>query len=359
MSKIFSSYFWVFVIALLAGFVSGLLAYLALGSGFIVIPYVSQWYLSRQYLDRGVIITQPRKVVVEQDLQSSKVKEQANNFLLNIYVAKNNSATINNFYLPSDRLALAIALTSDGWLITKQALLKELTRLVVVGYDRKSYSIKQVINDKVTGLSFIKIDAKNLPVANLASDQDITDGQEILLVDGLGKIKLTNILQSNWQNKKDLNSLINSSDKFATEILLADENLSAQSVGLNYAGAVVGLPALETKQLIPIWQINNVLATVLKQQVISRPSLGISYFDLQDNFNVAYNFNYGALIRQINATSPALNLLQVGDIILAVNNETLKDTNLTNLVQSYKVGDDLEIRYYRDNKESTVTVKLK
>lgn len=67
----------------------------------------------------------------------------------------------------------------------------------------------------------------------------------------------------------------------------------------------------------------------------------------------------GAVIVQITADSPAAAAgLQVGDIIVAVDNQSLGDTDLADLIHRYQPGDKVTFTVIRTGQQQTVEVTL-
>ena len=110
---------------------------------------------------------------------------------------------------------------------------------------------------------------------------------------------------------------------------------------------------------------------VLKDNKVTRPSLGVHFFEAAQTLNLPENTPYGnrgvvlagdstRKIVPVDRKSPLAALgLKAGDRILAINNESISSVrSLPDILFDYNPGDRVEITYVRDNKESKKTMTL-
>lgn len=100
---------------------------------------------------------------------------------------------------------------------------------------------------------------------------------------------------------------------------------------------------------------------------ITRPKLGIRYFDISDkkeilinNLNIPNNIKEGIIVVNSLVGSSAYNSgLQRGDIIVKINNEIVyNQAYLKYILYQYKVGDTVDVYYYRNSRLQKTKVNL-
>ena len=329
-------------------------------------------------LNQGeIVISQPRKVVVEQTLRLNQVKNDIQTSVLGIYKKKNATNTLlDKIFLSQDYIGQAIVLTSDGWLIARTNMDINPKEYVIAGSNQKIYKIDKVIEDEETKINFIKIQAQNLPVVKLADFNQVNYGEQVVAYNNFfDNLSLVNIESKNYKklsNKFDFVSSTQNFDKF----ILLDKNFSYDYFGtpiFNLQSELLGFIISRegnTSQAVPINYINPIINQVLKDQAIKRVYLGINYIDLSRAVGLDENDrqkqNFGAMIWPnengvaIASDSPLFNKLVKGDIIISIENQALDfNTDLTNLLLEYNSGQEIKIKYLHEQKDEELNVVLK
>lgn len=259
-------------------------------------------------------------------------------------------------------------ITNDGLIGTNRHVVERTGSLSVVGSDGKTYPANVVAIDPVFDFALIKIDAKNLPVADLGNSDDIQVGQSVIAIgNALGEFEntvTTGVISAKQrtiqaENGANLEGLIqtdaainpgNSGGPLA--------NLSGQVIGVNTAvaggeGIGFAIPVNLTKQAIESYQ---------KTGKIERASLGVETVTVTKDVARLRNLpvDNGALIVRVIPASPAAGAkLADGEIITAVGG-TPVDANhsLAGLIGSHVSGDQVELTVRKGTDERKVTVKL-
>ncbi|MFA5187853.1 MAG: PDZ domain-containing protein [Patescibacteria group bacterium] len=371
--------FGVIVLIIVAGFVAGL------SGEFIARYYLSNVAFFRDLYFTGstnqtqgeIVINDPRKVVVEQDLRLSQIKNEIRPSVLNIYSRqKDNKNLLDNIFLPEDFLGQAIVLTSDGWLISNANVSLGSQTGVVIGENKKIYKIEKIIQDPASSINFIKINAQNLSVAKLADISKITDGEQLVAYNSFSNIfNLANISNGKYKEISSRYDYINSTQILDKAILL-NKNLGSDFVSapiFNFQSELIGFiynSANTANKVIPINYIDPIINQVLKGEKITRPYLGINYIDLAQvdglDETVRQGAINGALIWPnqkgiaIAADSPLTGKLVKGDIITSFENQALDaNNNLNDLLLEYKSGQQVSIKYLHEQKAAEISIVLK
>jgi serine protease Do len=321
---------------------------------------------------RDLIISQPQKVVVEQNIRLNQLANEIRPSVLGIYAKKKaNKNLSDNLYLPQELAGQSSVLTSDGWLISSSSVITGNKDAFVIYYNNKIYALENMVRDDLTGTVFIKINAQNLPVIKLADMQKVFNGQQIFIFNSYyEQINLANIIDHSYRPIYDKSDLIISSQDLSKRIL-ADKNFPANLIGspvFDLEGEIIGLydqAGPSNSQMIPINFISSAMNQILKNEKIKRPYLGLYYINLGKavsfNDNSGQNIiNKGAYVQSVLADSPLYNKVVKGDIILSLENQDLDANNdLVDLLMGYKTGQEIRLKYQHLDKEQEINVTLK
>ena len=170
------------IIAVVFGFVSGLVG------GMISDVYFEDWqdnYLNANLNNMNGFqefseLKPVKKIIgLSQDFAVADAVQKIKPAIFGLYLKKPSSGNlINQVYLNKDFLGNGFILTSDGWLVTATKVISayKLDQVVVI-YENNIYPVNKVVSDKISGVSFIKIEKNNLPVATLGDSSAVNLGQ--------------------------------------------------------------------------------------------------------------------------------------------------------------------------------------
>lgn len=313
----------------------------------------------------NLVISAPKKVVVEQNDKVAETVAGAQGSLVGIYRKKTAASgeqaeAFKEYFEPSDLKGQGLILTSDGWLVTSLAPApEEWSEFIIVTADRRLYQSDKQLVDPVTGLSIIHIPAKDLPVKGFADPAGLDSGQLVLSVGWLGVGQLNTIIEPDRQNE-----LAEESDRLNQEMVL-DETLKPEASGpaiFNLAGEVAALVTAKGK-ILPASQFSGALPGLSASGKLERPSLGLSYADLSrlvaaDASDLSRP-KEGALVLA-SATGKEKNLgLEPGDIITQVGGRQLtRNLSLGEAIQGFKPGAKAQLVYWRAGAQREAAVRF-
>lgn len=283
--------------------------------------------------------------------QSSKSKSSGTGFIINP-----GGLIITNKHVVSDEDANYAVFTSDG----------------------KEYKATVVATDPLNDIAFIKINAKNLPIAELGDSDKLKVGEIVVAIgnalgqyqntvtagvvsaigravpvsDGSGSDTLENVIQTD--------AAINPGNSGGPLV-----NLDGQVIGINTAidssGQSIGFA-------IPVNMVKNVIDSVEKSGKVLRPYIGIRYIPITKEFASRNDISVtngllvygGSESSAIVSGSPASDAgLQEGDIILEIDGKVIDRTHsLAGVLQTHNPGDRVRLKVLRDGDEINITVKL-
>ncbi len=368
-----SEFIIVILISVLLGLSGGVVGQIFAGSYLssvaYKIPYWGEINFSEGAPGGSVVISDARKVVVEQDMKISETINSSNTNIVGIFRKKeiennNNSFNLNDYYNLNEERGQGIIITSDGWVITSafspsiRGEKEILEDYVVISYEGKVYNIDKILRDSSMDFGFLHITgAKDLNEIEFVENDESMIGKQVLAVNWEGKGIATSIIGENGMSQ----NLIKSSDYYERSFEMADE-LSENFNGgfvFDLSGRLVSI-INNQGDVKSIDNLRSSVKSVLAEEKIKRGSLGVSYINLEDLASPIEEQNKGALIYEIEPDSATKEAnLQKGDIITFVNNiEVNKKNELNDILQNYMADERVSLTYIRDGEKSQIDIVL-
>lgn len=269
-------------------------------------------------------------------------------------------------------------ITNDGLILTNKHVAQSGESLKVLTSDGKTYDAKAAAIDPTNDLAILKIEASGLPVVELGDSNDLQVGQWVIAVgNALGELQNTVTVGVISARERQLTAGSGNDAEQLNNLLQTDAAINYGNSGgplVNLAGQVVGINTAIAGNAqgigfaIPINQAKSAIDSYKKTGKIIKPQLGVRHVVLnrQKSKRLNLSVDYGALIMAsqgqdaVVSNSPADKAgLKSGDILLEINGEKITENKpLGALIAGFSPGDEIEIKYLRDKKESTVKVKL-
>ncbi len=272
-------------------------------------------------------------------------------------------------------------ITSDGLILTNKHVVSSTTAdYTVITSDGKTYKGDVKARDPLNDLAIVKIDAGDLKTVELGNSDDLQIGQSVVAIgNALGQFQ--NTVTSGVLSALDRSLTASDGGTESEELfglLQTDAAINPGNSGgplVNSIGQVIGINtavASSAENLgfaIPINAAKTAIESYKKSGAIVRPMIGIRYItltkELADQNNIPVSD--GVIIYSQDPSLPSIVLngpadkagLKQGDIIVQIDNRKLDAENsLKKILLQHKAGDTIKIKYLRDNKEKTVSLKL-
>jgi S1-C subfamily serine protease len=350
---------------------------------FLYDAYGHAFFLSRGWLaasvTNGVEKLQPITVVQNDAVVSAAAKVSP--AVVSIISHSDNAKT--NFFgqtLGSTASGSGFIITSDGLIATNKHVIDGADKITVVTQDGGSFEAKLVSSDPLNDFAIVKVDKKDLPVVDLGYSDELKVGEPVIAIgNALGSY--TNSVTAGVISGTDRNIVAQaeSSSSSLDDLLQVDAAINQGNSGgplVNIQGQVIGINTAVDKAgegigfAIPINDLRPAIESVIAQGKIVRPMLGVRYVNITPEIAGLNKLpvTSGALLESESGAVPAVIPdgpadkagLKKGDIIEAVNGQAVsQQQSLTRLLQKFKPGDTVEIKYLRDGKEATVKATLK
>ncbi|MDO3648034.1 S1C family serine protease [Nocardia mangyaensis] len=223
--------------------------------------------------------------------------------------------------------------------------------------------------DPKTDLAVLKVDAKNLTVANLGSSDDVRVGDDVLAVGsplGLSKTVTSGIVSAQHRPVKlagegsDTDAVI---DAVQTDAAINPGNsggalvdMQGRVIGINTAirsetGGSVGLGFA-----IPVDVMTTVTQALIRDGRMYHPVIGLS----ARTKTVANEVMSGAAVADVTPGSPADKAgIVEGDVVVKIGaREVTNPDELVVAVQAHQIGETVNVRLIRDGRQVDVPVTL-
>jgi len=268
-------------------------------------------------------------------------------------------------------------ITNDGLILTNKHVAQSGENLMVLTADGKNYQAKVVALDPTNDLAILKIDASGLSVVDMGDSDSLAVGQWVIAIGNALELQNTVTVGVISARERQLTAGSGSSQEQLNNLLQTDAAINLGNSGgplVNLAGQVVGINTVMAGNAqnigfaIPINQAKGALDSYKKTGKIIKPQIGVRYLTLTKEIAKSLNLSvdHGALVTggqsqaAVLSGSPAEKAgLKANDILLEINGERIDENHpLGALIQKYQVGDEIEIKYLRDQKENTTKLKL-
>lgn len=281
-------------------------------------------------------------------------------------------------------LGSGFIITKDGYLITNEHVVENATEILITMTSGEHYNAEIIGVDRLTDIALLKIDGKDLPFLELGDSDHLIVGEWVIaLGNPFGLFELNDkptvtvgvisAVDRDWGQTESKRLYM---DMIQTDAAINHGNSGGplvnslgEAIGMNtfiYTGSRYQEGFVGIGFAIPINRIKEIVEELHKSGSIDR-NYWLGILDGQDlNPYIVkaldLSIKEGMIITSIEKNSPAQKAgLQEEDVIVAVNDK--KVTNREEFIEAIssmdlRIGDTLNFTIVRQNKRSTVSVKL-
>jgi serine protease Do len=268
-----------------------------------------------------------------------------------------------------------VIISDDGFIITNNHVVEQATEILVTLNDNRSYEAKVIGKDPQTDLALLKIQENNLPFMTYGDSDGVEIGQWVLAVGNplsLNSTVTAGILSAKARN---IGILDIDKDLQIEAFLQTDAVVNPGNSGgalIDIQGKLIGInTAIQTTNglyqgysfAVPVNLVKKVADDLLEFGVVQRGLLGIRIGDVNAALSERFNLGVvkGVYVGDVNSGSAAEEAgIEQGDVIIGINNKEVDNTSeLQELVARQRPGDEILVRYVREQKEYEITAVLK
>lgn len=262
-------------------------------------------------------------------------------------------------------------ISKDGLVVTNKHVVEETQATYkIITKDDQSYEVQKIFRDPVNDLAILKIEANNLQPVEMGDSDKLKVGQFVIAIGtALGEFKntVTTGVVSGLGRGITAGSALEGYTERLDNVIQTDAAINPGNSGgplLNSSGQVIGINVAIASGgenigfAIPINIIKEAIDNFNKTGQFDRPFLGIRYQMISQDIALMNNVPQGAYIVEVVADGPADEAgVKVGDIITQFNGQKIED-ELNKLISQKKVGDEVQLKLWRDGQELEVNVVL-
>ncbi|KDB01440.1 trypsin-like peptidase domain-containing protein [Apilactobacillus kunkeei] len=275
-----------------------------------------------------------------------------------------------------------------AYIVTNNHVVSGASAIQVLLSNGKQLEAKVVGTDSVTDLAVLKINGSMIKsVASFGNSDNIKVGETSLAIGSpLGSAYASSLTQGIISAKKREVPLTGSNGQATgntATVIQTDTAINPGNSGgplINLAGQVIGINSMKLASdsegtsvegigfAIPSNEVVKIINQLVKSGKIERPALGIQYVDLtniavsqqRSILKLPSSVENGVVVYTVTKNSPAENAgLKKYDVIVELAGKKISSQDeVKNILYSQKLGSTVSIKYYRDGKLKTGTIKL-
>lgn len=266
--------------------------------------------------------------------------------------------------------------SKDGLIVTNKHVVADTSAgYRVIDKNNKVFEVEKIYRDPGSDLAILKINSAgaDLKPIELGDSSKLKVGQFVIAIGtALGEFRntvTTGVISGlgrgitagspfegyaeNLDNVIQTDAAINPGNSGGPLL-----NSLGQAIGMNVA---VASGAQNIGFALPINIVKQSLDNFNQTGQFSRPYLGVRYRMISNKEAIAKGWVEGAGVVEVVLNSPAEKAgIKVGDIITKVDQEKVTEVNdLLKILSKKKVGEEIKVVIWRENKEETLTVVLR
>ena len=270
-------------------------------------------------------------------------------------------------------LGSGVVIDADrGYVITNHHVVGRADEITVTLRDGRALSAKLLGSDPEADVAVLQIKADNLSAIKLADSDQLRVGDFVVAIGnpfGLGQTVTSGIISAlgrsglgieGYEDFIQTDASINPGNSGGALV-----NLNGDLVGMNTAilapggsGGNVGIGFA-----IPVNMVSQIVDQLVEHGEVSRGVLGVVTQDLTTDLAQAFGIkaNKGAVISKVVPDSPAQAAgIKAGDVVIEVNGRNIENSmDMRNAVGLVRIGEKLNIRLIRDNREISLKASIK
>jgi len=265
-------------------------------------------------------------------------------------------------------LGSGFIISKDGYILTNFHVVNNASEIVVKLKDRRELIAKLIGSDESSDIALIKVEAKDLPVVEIGSPDELQVGEWVLAIGtpfGFDQSVTAGIVSAKGRSLPDGNYI----PFIQTDVAINPGNSGGPL--FNMHGKVVGINSqiysrsggyMGLSFAIPIDLAMNVVEQLKTKGKVSRGWLGVQIQDVNRQLAESFGMDrpHGALIAKIIPGGPAEKAgLQIGDIIVEYNGQVIETSGeLPPRVGVTPIDEKATVKIIRQGEKQDMTVKI-
>ena len=264
-----------------------------------------------------------------------------------------------------------VILRSDGVILTNTHVVDDCDAALVVLSDGSEFEAKLIGADAVSDLALLKIEAEELPAAELGDSSALKTGERVAAIGNPLGSEFTNTLTDGIISAiaRDVSYNGRTMTLLQTNAALNEGNSGGAL--FNMHGQVVGITNMKMMSsyssiegigfAIPSATVSSVAASLAQYgEVRGRPSIGITVGAIPKEIGEYYQMPEGLYVASVAEGSDAERQgILAGDVVTAVDGESVTDSQqVVDRKNQLSVGDKMTFTIWRNGETLEITVTL-
>lgn len=250
-----------------------------------------------------------------------------------------------------------IIYTEDGYIITNAHVVANSSLLKVVLENGEVYEAELVGVDEDTDLALLKIDAHGLTAIELGDYQELAVGDFVMAVGNPGGMEFSSSVTFGIVSAKD--RPLDIDDGYTMNTIQTDAAINPGNSGgalVNMEGKLVGINSAKYVATgyeglgfsITIEEALPIISDLQTYGMVKgRCRLGVSGMMIDSLVANRYGLHEGFYVNSV--MNPNAGTLAAGDVIIMVDDRPIaSQSDIKNVLQKKKAGEEVSIRYWRD-----------
>jgi len=271
------------------------------------------------------------------------------------------------FYTPPQRgVGSGVIATKDGYILTNNHVVENADEVKVALNDGREFTAKVIGKDPKTDVAVLKVEAKELPNAELTDSDQIEIGDMVLAIGnpfGIGQTVTMGMVSAtkratlglDYEDFIQTDAAINPGNSGGALVDIQGRLVGINTAILSRSGGNQGIGFA-----IPVNLAREIMESLVQYGKVTRGYLGVMIQDLTPN--LAKQFKYedgkGVLIGEVLPDGPAAKSgLKDGDVVLEFNGKPVTDSRRLKLeVARTRPGESVPVKLWREGAVKTLKV---
>ncbi|HDJ22748.1 MAG TPA: DegQ family serine endoprotease [Candidatus Aminicenantes bacterium] len=263
-------------------------------------------------------------------------------------------------------------ISPDGYILTNNHVVENAETVNVYTISKDEYKAKIVGTDPKTDLALLKVEASNLPYAQLGDSSQCQVGEWVIAIGnplGMEHTVTAGIISAKGRQLRGSLNLPEYQDFIQTDTAINRGNSGGPLV--NMRGEVIGVTSIILAPTggnigigfaIPSNLAKKIIEQLKKNGRVIRGFLGVIVSDVTEDVKklLKLETKEGALVHNVQPGTPAEEAgLKVYDVILAIDGKPVKDSNdLKFKIAEIPPGKEIELKIFRDGEVKKLKAKI-